>query len=95
MAGKRIDERTRQEVRESYKNGVPKKRIAERFSVSVTSVTRIIREQSSGETGAAEPRKRKGEEVKKKIAGLERRIKELEEKILRLEARKKKKGFWF
>ncbi|RLB19358.1 MAG: hypothetical protein DRG82_01580, partial [Deltaproteobacteria bacterium] len=54
MAGKKIDEKTRREVRTSYKNGVPKKKIAERFSISVTSVTRIIKEQPPGEKGAAE-----------------------------------------
>jgi len=95
MAGKRIDEKTRQEVRNFYKNGIPKKRIAERFSISVTSVNRIIREKSPGETGEAEPRKTRDEEVRRKIADIERRIAELEEKILRLETRKKKKGFWF
>ncbi len=95
MAGKRIDEKTRQKVRESYRKGVPKKRIAERFAISVTSVNRIIREQPSHETGEAEPRKTRDEEVKRKIADIERRIAELEEKILRLETRKKKKGFWF
>ncbi|OPX38309.1 MAG: hypothetical protein DRN37_08940 [Thermoplasmata archaeon] len=95
MAGKKIDEKTRREVRTSYKNGVPKKKIAERFSISVTSVTRIIKEQPPGEKGAAEPRKSRDEEIKMKIAAIERRIRDLEEKILQMEAKKKKKGFWF
>ncbi len=95
MAGKKIDEKTRREVRTSYKNGVPKKKIAERFSISVTSVTRIIKEQPPGEKGAAEPRKSRDEEIKRKIAAIERRIRDLEEKILQMEAKKKKKGFWF
>jgi uncharacterized protein YjcR len=93
MAGKRIDEKTRQEVRKSYKNGVPKKRIAERFSISVTSVTRVIKEQSRREPGEAEPRKTRASEVKRKIADIERRIEELEEKILRLGSLKKKRRF--
>lgn len=94
MAGKRIDEKTRQEVRNSYKNGVPKKRIAERFSISERSVTRIIKEQSHRETGEAEPRKTRDVEIRRKIADIERRIEELEEKILRLESLKKKRRFW-
>jgi len=95
MAGKRIDEKTRREVRESYTNGVPKKRIAEKFSISVTSVSRIIREKSPGEPMEAGPQKTRDPELKRKIAAIERRIVELEEEILRLETRKKKKGFWF
>jgi hypothetical protein len=100
MAGKKIDEKTKSKVRESYGNGVPKKRIAEQFSISVSSVTRIIREDSptkfpeeSKKTGWQEARK--AEIRRKKIADIERRIAELEEKILRLETRKKTECCWF
>jgi len=99
MAGKKIDEKTKSKVRESYGNGVPKKRIAEQFSISVSSVTRIVREGSPGESpeeskkpGQQEARKA---EIKRKIAEIERRIAELEAEIRRLEAGKKKRRCWF
>jgi transposase len=99
MAGKKIDEKTKSMVRESHDNGVPKKRIAEQFSISVSSVARIIREGPPGEsheeskkTGQQEARK--AEVRRKKIEDIERRIAELEQKILRLEAGKKTGGCW-
>jgi len=93
MARKRINEKTRREVRVSYENGVPKRKIAEKFSISLTSVNRIIKEQSPAETAEAQPQKRKDEEMKRKIAHIERRISELEEKILQLEIKKKRASF--
>jgi transposase len=100
MAGKKIDEETKIKVRESYGNGVPKKRIAEQFSISVSSVSRIIREgppaKSPGESKKeGQQETRKTEIRKKKIADIERRIAELEQKILRLQAGKKTEDCWF
>jgi transposase len=95
MAVKRIDDGTRRKVRESYANGVPKKRIAEEFSISVSSVTRIIGEKVRGESQKTVEEGTRAGEIKARIADIERRITELEDKILRLEASRKKRRCWF
>jgi hypothetical protein len=95
MAGKKIDEKTRMKVRESFRKGIPKGKIAETFSISVTSVNRIIREKTAAERQEAEPKQKKDDLFKRKIADIERRIEELEEKILQMSRKKKKKCFRF
>jgi len=95
MAGKRIDEDVRQRVVEFHGNGVPRKKIAEELSISVSSVNRIIRERSAQESKKEEQSEIRDAEMQRKIADIERRIAELEKKILNFEARKKRRGFWF
>ena len=91
----KIDEKTRMKVRESFRKGIPKGKIAETFSISVTSVNRIIREKTAAERQEAEPKQKKDDLFKRKIADIERRIEELEEKILQMSRKKKKKCFRF
>ncbi|MEJ2023713.1 MAG: hypothetical protein P8Y00_01595 [Deltaproteobacteria bacterium] len=95
MARRRIDEKTRMKVRESFRKGIPKGKIAERFSISVTSVNRIIREKTDAGRPKAETEQKKDDLFKRKIADIERRIEELEEKILQMSRKKKKKCFRF
>ena len=88
MGGKKIDETMKQGVISDHKNGVFRKKIAEKFGISLSSVSRIIKENRlppSKET--IEPREKT--ERQKKIEELERRIAQLEKKILE---RKDKKG---
>ena len=89
MARKRIDETTKQGVMEAHSNGVPRKKIAEKFSISLSSVSKIIKNegpQHSQEKGI----KTKGKtERQKRIEDIEIRIEQLEKKILELEAKKR------
>jgi len=86
MAGKKIDHTVREKIVETYDKGVPRKKIAEQFGVSVSSVGRIIRarEGRDGRPGSGA-----NDETAKKIAEIERRIAELEQKIMEREARRK------
>ena len=93
MARKRISDETRRKVAEDCKAGLSKKKVAEKHGISVTSVTRIVKEQG-GEGPPPKPavKASKPPEVKQKLSEIERRIRDLEEKILYLEARKQGKG---
>lgn len=89
MTGKKIDEKTRQDAIRAYENGVTRKKIAERFGISLSSVGRIVTEK----VPKSKQEKKAGYDVtierQKRIGDLERRIAELEKKILELEAGKK------
>ena len=87
MARKKIDETMKQGVINGYKDGVSRKKIAEKFGISLSSVSRIIKEKRlppSKET--IEPKEKT--ERQKKIEELERRIAQLEKKILEREFKK-------
>ena len=84
MPGKKIDEKTKQNVIKSYENGVPKKKIAERFGISLSSVGRIVKKKAKPDVKA---------ERQKRIEDLERRIEVLENRILELRAGRKTTGF--
>ena len=88
MPGKKIDEMTKQKVRDAHAKGISRKDIAEQFGISPRSVGRIVKEGSSPNemkkgTGAVGTSDRQ-----KRIEALEKRISRLEEKILDLEARR-------
>ena len=88
MAGKKIDETTKQNVREAHAKGLSRKKIAEQFNISPRSVGRIIKEEGPPNE-IKKGVKAKGESGRKKrIQEIEKRISLLEEKILDLEARK-------
>ncbi|MCF8061108.1 MAG: helix-turn-helix domain-containing protein [Deltaproteobacteria bacterium] len=93
MARKRISDATRRKVVEDCEAGLSKKKVAEKHGISVTSVTRIVKEQGGG-SPAPEPARKEPDtpDVQKKLSDVERRIRDLEEKILYLEARKQGKG---
>jgi len=87
MGGKKIDETVKQGVISDHKNGVSRKKSAENFGISLSSVSRIIKENRlppSKET--IEPKGKT--ERQKKIEELERRIAQLEKKILERKAKK-------
>ncbi len=93
MAGKRIPDHIRRKVGEDFESGLSKKKIAETYDISATSVTRILREKSSKapednpvQKGTSSP------EMQRKLSDIERRISDLEKNIIYLEARNKGKG---
>ena len=78
MAGKKINDSVKKGVLESHKKGLAQKKIAEKFGISTTSVSRIIKSHSSG------GHKKKGKKTGKKSERL-KRIEAVEKRILRLE----------
>lgn len=87
MARKKIDEAIREKVLAAHADGLPMRKIAKEQGVSLSSVSRIVKEQG-GQGG----KRTKGvamsdAEKKKKIAELEKKIAELEKKISDIEAR--------
>ena len=89
MARKKIDETTKQEVIKAQANGVSRKKIAEKYGISLSSVSRIVKregQQHSQEQGILTKGKT---ERQKRIEDLERRIVILDKKILELEAQKR------
>ena len=93
MARKRISDETRRNVAEDVQSGLSKKKTAEKHGISVTSVTRIVKEQAVGGPPPG-PTRKAGQppEMQQKLTEIERRIRDLEEKILYLDARKQGKG---
>jgi len=89
MPGKQIDEKVRQNVIKAYANGVPRKKIAERFGISLSSVGRIVKKKVPKHSYEKKRGPGAKTERQKKIEDLERRIGELEKKILEFEADKK------
>ena len=89
MARKKIDEPIRQKVTKAHATGLPMRKIAKEYGVSLSSVSRIVKEEGAP-SAAQEPRvDKEREERKKRIEQIEKRIAELEKKIGELESRKK------
>ena len=90
MPRKKIDEKIKKDVIEAYENGFSRKKIAERFGISLSSVGRIVKKKvpKAVHEKKSEPDTHKSER-QKRIEDLERRIAELEKKILQFEASKK------
>ena len=79
----------KQNIVEAHENGMPRKKIAEQFGISLSSVGRIIRQKTpdiSHENKTVDDVKT---ERMKRIEDLEKRIYELEKKILEYEAKRK------
>ena len=89
MPGKKIDKKTKQGVITAYENGSSRKKIAERFGISLSSVGRIVKKKVPKHTHEEKTKTDTKTERQKRVADLERRIAELEKKILRYEAYKK------
>jgi IS30 family transposase len=89
MAGKKIDDITRQKIKEAHARGLSMRQIAREFGIGSSSVDRIVKEEDPQNVQNAETEKMGKTERQLKIEALERRIDELEKKILCLKAKKK------
>jgi transposase len=89
MPRKKIDEKTKQDVIRAYENGISRKKIAERFGISLSSVGRIIKEKVPKQSLEKNNETDRKTARQKKIEDLERRIAELERAVLEFEAKKK------
>ena len=89
MAGKKIDETIKQEVIEAHGHGVSRKEIAEKYGISLSSVSRIVKEEGQENSQEQGIQAEEKTERQKRIEDIERRIAILEKKILELESRKR------
>ena len=89
MAGKRINDITRQKIKEAHARGLSMRKIAKEFGIGSSSVDRIVKEEGPQNVQNAETEKMAKTERQLKIEALERRIDELEKKILGLKTKKK------
>jgi transposase-like protein len=89
MAGKRIDDTTRQKIKEAHARGLSMRAIAREFGIGSSSVDRIVKEEGP-QNGQRDKTEKMGKtERQLKIEALEKRIDELEKKILGLKAKQK------
>ncbi len=88
MARKKIDEAIRRKVIEAHASGLPMRSIAKEHGVSLSSVSRIVKEEGLPKAPQEAAVDKEKMERKKKIEQLERKIAELERKIVALETRK-------
>jgi IS30 family transposase len=89
MAGKRIDDTTRQKIKEAHARGLSMRAIAREFGIGSSSVDRIVKEEGP-QNGQSDKTEKMGKtERQLKIEALEKRIDELEKKILGLKAKQK------
>ncbi len=89
MVRKKIDETTKQEVIKAHASGVSRKKIVEKYGISLSSVSRIVKREGQ-QHGQEQGIQTKGKtERQKRIEDLERRIAILDKKILELEAQKR------
>ncbi len=89
MAGKRIDDITRQQIKEAHASGLSMRQIAREFGIGSSSVDRIVKEEGPQNVQNAETEKMSKTERQLKIEALERRIDALEKKVLGLKTKKK------
>lgn len=81
MAGKKIDDITKTGVIDAHKEGLTRKEIANKFSISPTSVSRIIKEHTPRGYQQSESEIEKESERLKRIEAFEKKIIQLEKKI--------------
>ncbi len=89
MVKKEIDKAIKEKVYTNHSDGVSRKRIAEKYGISSSSVSRIIKSKQTQHNQASISETKGNAERQKKIEDLERRIAQLEKKILQREARKR------
>jgi uncharacterized protein YceH (UPF0502 family) len=87
MARKRIDQSIRKKVLAAHAGGLPMRKIAKEQGVSLSSVSRIVKDQATQIAKETKATKMSDVEKKKRIAELEKKIAELEKKILDIEAK--------
>jgi len=85
MARKKINESIREKVLAAHADGLPMRKIAKEQGVSLSSVSRIVKEEAGGKK--AKGVQMSDAEKRKKIAELEKKIAELEKKIADIEAK--------
>lgn len=88
MPRKKIDEAIRRKVLEAHASGLPMRTIAKEHGVSLSSVSRIVKEEGLPKAQQEAAADREKMERKKRIEELENKIAELERKIRTLETRK-------
>ena len=81
MAGKKIDDKMKKGIIEASKEGLTQKKIAEKFGISTTSVSRVIKSFNSGKHQLKKKKTGKKSERLKRIEAIEKRILQLEKKI--------------
>lgn len=81
MSRKKIDDNIKKGIVEANKEGLTQKKIAEKFGVSTTSVSRIIKSYTSGKYRQKKKETGKKSERLKRIEAVEKRILQLEKKI--------------
>ncbi|MFW6147423.1 MAG: helix-turn-helix domain-containing protein [Thermodesulfobacteriota bacterium] len=87
MARKKIDESIRRKVLAAHAEGLPMRKIAKEQGVSLSSVSRIVKEEEAQGGKKAKGVQMSDAEKRKKIAELEKKIAELEKKIADIEAK--------
>ena len=89
MPGKRIDENTKEKVRDAFSEGRTRKEISEKYGISPRSITRIV----AGKTSRGGQEKGAGSNDndvrRKRIEDIERRLELLEKRILDLDAKRR------
>ena len=89
MAKKKINESTMKKVVAAHEDGLPMRKIAKEYKISLSSVHRIVKERSTQKTQTKPAKKMTKAERKKRIEALEKRISELESKILDIETKRR------
>ncbi|MFC1867300.1 hypothetical protein ACFL0H_04110 [Thermodesulfobacteriota bacterium] len=84
MAGKRIDTGTKEKVMAARQGGAARKEIAKRFGISVSSVSRLVKEKKLEYRNDEYKKREQFIERLKRIENIERRIVEIEAKITAL-----------
>ena len=88
MAKKRIDQAVREKVIEAHGSGLSMRKISARYGMSLSSVSRIVNEQSEGRASRPAGRHGANADRQRKIEELERRLEDLERRILAAESKK-------
>lgn len=89
MGRKKIDETIRQGVKRAHEEGIARKKIADQFGISLSSVSRIIKQESQPSIQKHGAIKDLKTERQRRIEDLEKRVLELERKILAYEAKRR------
>ena len=89
MAKKKIDEATKQKVREAHAGGLSMRKIAKEFGIGLSSVSRIVNAEVEQKGDKRVTKKGIKTERQKRIEEIERKILELEKKVFELEAGKR------
>jgi len=81
MVRKKIDDLIKKGILDAHKEGLTQKKIAEKFGVSTTSVSRVIKSHAPTEPQQGKKEAGKKSERSKRIEAIEKRIQQLEKKL--------------